>query len=307
MNDIQNQLATKEAVKSKFIGNNKTVKCRRKPHYPSSAEREYKRIINAYMKLLHNSLKEHLPDVIEAYKRQSRNDSRFDNVNDLDGDIQRTFMDISKELEQKIHNFGIQKFVEKVGMTTKKSSIREWKKSVHDTLGIDLLDDYYSGDFYAEQLRRWVDDNVLKISSIHNETMDDMRETILEGYMKGKTARDIQRDIQGRYNVNKHKAQMLARDQVSTLNSQISQYQQKDAGCTHYRWSTSKDGRVRDCHAELDGEIISWDNPPEMWYETKSSGIVYTGRYCHPGEDYCCRCVAIPVFDIDTISVPFKR
>lgn len=303
MNNLQNQLATKEAVKSKFKGN-KTAKCRRVPKYPSSAEREFTRVMNAYMKMLHESLKEHLPEVIEAYKKQPRGDSRFDNVSDLDGDIKRVFMAIRLELEQKLKNFGIEKFVEKVGETTKNASLREWKRAVRDTLGVNLLDDYYNGDFYAEQLRRWVDENVTKIQSIHNSTLDDMNNIILEGYVKGKSTRNIQKDIQDRYNVNRGKARMLARDQVSSLNAQITQKQQKDAGCDRYRWSTSKDSRVRDCHAELDGKIISWDDPPEMWYETKSMGIVYTGRYCHPGEDYCCRCVAIPVFDIDTLNIP---
>ncbi len=306
MNNLQNQLATKEAVKRKFKGN-KTARCRRVPKYPASAEREFTRVMNSYMKLLNESFKKHLPEVIKSYKKQLRGDSRFDNANDLDNDIKREFMDISLELEQKIKDFGIRDYIEKVGETTKNSSLREWKRAIKDTLGVDLLDDYYNGDFYAEQIRRWVDENVVKIQSIHSSTLDDMHDIILKGYLEGKTTSRIQKDIQERYRVNRNKARMLARDQVSTLNAQITQLQQKDAGCDRYRWSTSKDGRVRDCHAELDGKIISWDDPPEMWYETKSMGIVYTGRFCHPGEDYCCRCVAIPVFDIDTLSIPFKR
>ena len=82
--------------------------------------------------------------------------------------------------------------------------------------------------------------------------------------------------------------------------------QQEDAGCTKYRWSSSKDSRVRDCHRALDGKIFRWDDPPEMWYETKADRV-YTGRHCHPGEDYCCRCVAIPVFDLDTVDVPMQK
>ncbi len=306
LNNLQNQLATKEAVKSKFRGNN-TVKCRRTPKYPSSAEREFFRVVDAFMKMLNETLKEHLPAVMASYKKQRRGDSRFDDANGLDKDIRREFMEISKELEQKIQNFGVQEFIERVGKVTQRSSLREWKRVIHDTLGVDLLDDYYNGDFYSEQLRKWVDENVLKIKSIPGTMLNEMRETILEGYLQGEPIRDIQKEIQQRYNVNKHQARSLARDQIGTLNSQITRLQQKDAGCNRYRWSTSKDSRVRDCHRELDNKIISWDEPPEMWYETKSRGRVYTGRHCHPGEDYCCRCVAIPVFDIETLNIPFKR
>ena len=51
-----------------------------------------------------------------------------------------------------------------------------------------------------------------------------------------------------------------------------------------YEWRTRGDGRVRSSHRENDGQVFSWDNPPP------------TG---HPGEDYGCRCRAIPVSDDD--------
>ena len=31
---------------------------------------------------------------------------------------------------------------------------------------------------------------------------------------------------------------------------------------------------------------------------------VGNGRKCHPGQDYQCRCCAIPVFDIDNLDLP---
>ncbi|NOD90393.1 minor capsid protein [Ruegeria sp. HKCCD4315] len=50
---------------------------------------------------------------------------------------------------------------------------------------------------------------------------------------------------------------------------------------THYIWRTRRDGKVRSAHAEREGQIFSWDNPPEGG---------------HPGEDYGCRCTAEPYF-----------
>ena len=189
---------------------------------------------------------------------------------------------------------------------TKTTSLREWKRAVKETLGIDLMDDYYKGDFYEQALRMWVDSNVEKIKTIPTESLGSMRQIILDGYKQGRTIRDISKDIQEEYNVSKHRAQMFARDQVATLNAQITKMQQQDAGCKRYRWSTSHDARVRDCHRALDGKVFNWNDPPEMWYETKKSGRVYTGRRCNPGEDFLCRCIAIPEFDLDTINVPMK-
>jgi hypothetical protein len=48
---------------------------------------------------------------------------------------------------------------------------------------------------------------------------------------------------------------------------------------THYVWRTRRDGRVRPSHAQNDGKVFAWDNPPP------------TG---HPGEAPGCRCTAEP-------------
>lgn len=305
LNNIQLQEANKKAAKSKFHGH-LTLKCRTVPRYPDTAEREFKRITNAYIKMLNAELKERLQPVMNEYKRERRGDSRFDGLRDLERAVIEMFHDVAASLEQTFAKYGLREKIEAIAKMTKNNSLREWKRAVHDTLGIDLLSDYYSASFYEEYLRRWIDQNVIKIKSIPNMTLDNMRQIIMDGYLQGRSIRDIQKDIQEEYNVTKHQAQMLARDQVATLNSQIAQAQQRDAGVTKYRWSTSHDSRVRDCHADLDGKVFSWDDPPEMWYETKSKGIVYTGRHCHPGEDYCCRCVAIPVFEFDKLSVPMS-
>lgn len=306
MDNKVHQEAVKKAVQGKFRGH-QPLKSKVTPRYPDSAEREFRRITNGYMRLLNQTLKEHLPTIMAAYKKERHGDSRFDDTRDLDNEVRQELQKVAEELEQKLAAYGLNDLVQKIARLTKSSSLREWKRVCKETLGIDLLDDYYKGDFYEEALRRWVDENVLKIKSIPNETLGSMREIILTGFKKGQTMTDISKAIQEEYNVSKHKAQMLARDQVATLNSQISKLQQQDAGCTKYRWSTSKDSRVRDCHRALDGKTFSWDDPPEMWYKTKKSGIVYTGRRCHPGEDYCCRCVPIPVFDLDTVNVPMQK
>lgn len=53
----------------------------------------------------------------------------------------------------------------------------------------------------------------------------------------------------------------------------------------YYVWYTREDDKVRGSHAQRQGQVFNWDNPPEGG---------------HPGEDYGCRCLAvkyIPPFD----------
>ena len=59
----------------------------------------------------------------------------------------------------------------------------------------------------------------------------------------------------------------------------------KSVGVQKYRWSTAGDNRVRPEHKALNGKIFDWDNPP-----------LSTGGK-HPGEDFGCRCIAIPIVE----------
>jgi SPP1 gp7 family putative phage head morphogenesis protein len=52
-----------------------------------------------------------------------------------------------------------------------------------------------------------------------------------------------------------------------------------------YVWWTRSDARVHPKHRALHGHVFSWSDPP-------ASG--------HPGEDYNCRCEAIPYIDGET-------
>jgi uncharacterized protein with gpF-like domain len=56
----------------------------------------------------------------------------------------------------------------------------------------------------------------------------------------------------------------------------------------------------------LIGKTFKWDEPPEIWhYKYRNAapiGKVYEGRNCYPGEDYQCRCVALPFFSKASVS-----
>ena len=229
----------------------------------------------------------------------------YGQITDYEARIRQMLQEVSAALEKRIAQFGLDSKIQQIAKMTQNTSVREWKRAVKDTLGIDILDDYYLGELYEQAIQRWIAENVAYIKSLPTETLGNMRQIILDGYLNGRPIRDIQKDIQSEYGTSKRHAQLLARDQLATLNAQITKMQQTDAGCKKYRWSTSHDSRVRPCHAALNGKTFDWNDPPEMWYGTKA-GRVYTGRKCHPGEAYCCRCVAIPVFDYDGVNIPMK-
>lgn len=297
MNDIAHKQATREAVSAKFRGG-KRLLCKTQPIYPQGAEREFQRLTDAYMRILNETLKKHLPEIREAAKREREANSRRDDSSDLMAVIQRAFTAMGVELEQKTSDFNLRRRIELMANMTRKLTIREWKKAVHATLGLDLADDYYLGEFYREAMGIWVDKNVSLIKTIPGDSLRQMKDIVQEGFRTGKTTTAIVKEIQHTYGVDKRRARLIARDQIAKLNSDLTKTQQTDAGVNQYTWSTSGDSRVRDGHRRLNGKKFSWDDPPVV--DAK------TGRRAHPGEDYQCRCVALPVFDIEDLDLPFS-
>ena len=88
----------------------------------------------------------------------------------------------------------------------------------------------------------------------------------------------------------KGRATLIARDQTLKLNGKINETQQRMVGVSQYIWSGINDGRERPGHIALNGTTQSWDSPPDTG----------DGELNHPGEDYQCRCVAIPIFAEDS-------
>lgn len=60
----------------------------------------------------------------------------------------------------------------------------------------------------------------------------------------------------------------------------INELRQRELGVERYTWRAQNDERVRDTHADRNGQDFGWDDPP-------------VGG--HPGQDYNCRCLAVPI------------
>lgn len=129
----------------------------------------------------------------------------------------------------------------------------------------------------------FVEGNVGLIQSVTTMQAEQIGQIVQDNLVAGKTATDTAREIAERTGVAESRARMLARDQTAKLNAQLTAARMGRAGISRYEWSTSRDERVRDSHAEKEGNIYEFADPPAD-----------TGN---PGEDYNCRCVSIPVLD----------
>ena len=271
-----------------------------KTMYPYSAEREYARMMRAETKVMKQILMEYIPRILDEYERTMGANYRYDDIYDFNDSVTKIFQAMYNRMVKSLSLRKMLKDLKKIANLTGSRNIREWKKIVRDNLGIDLAEDVFKGDIYQKLLKEWTKQNVELIKTVPKDTLGQLEAVVLEGYKNGLTSKKLRDLILESYNVSVSRAEFWARDQVAKLNADITEEQHRAAGVTKYRWSTSKDQRVRDCHRFLEGKIFSYDNPPEQWYVTKSRGIVHTGMHANPGKFYNCRCVAYPVFEKDS-------
>ena len=297
MNNSIHQAAIQKDAKDRFKGHQK-LPSKAKPIYPQGIEREFQRVTNGYILLVNRVMKKHLPEIRKAAAAEREKNRRQDDLSDLMKVVDKAFRSMGEELDRETAKYGLREKLEGLANLTRKLSIQEWKREVKETLGLDILDDYYLGEFYRQHLQEWIEENVGLIKSIPQDTLSEMQNIVSQGFRTGKTVTSIVKDIQTTYGSKKSSARLIARDQLGKLNSQLTRQQQVDAGVNEYIWSTSGDSRVRDSHQALNGKKFRWDDPPVVTEPGKPV------RRCHPGEDYQCRCVALPVFDISTIDIP---
>jgi len=178
---------------------------------------------------------------------------------------------------------------------------RQYRKTVRNVFGVDI---FPSEPFLVPTLNSFSKENVSLITKMEADYLAEISEVTQRGFRQGATSKQIAQQIVGDGKLfkelqlgapgvpvkgrdivtkTKNRAKLIARDQVSKLNGQLTGLRQKNIGIEKYPWRTSQDERVRPSHIANNGKVFSWDSPPPA-----------TG---HPGEDVQCRCHAEPIFD----------
>lgn len=175
----------------------------------------------------------------------------------------------------------------------------EVSTNLKNQTGIDLAGYLRNSPNITEKVNAMTSANVQLIKSIRSQYLDKVQNAVMQAMVKGTLNKDLATQIKALGQTTEKRAMFIARDQSSKLNAALTQARHEDIGIKKYMWSTSLDERVRDSHADKEGLIFEYTNPPAD-----------TG---HPGHDFNCRCVAIPVFDEvqakaqETLSEPVKE
>lgn len=150
--------------------------------------------------------------------------------------------------------------------------------------------------FTPDQMQRvakeYTQNMQLYIQEFTEKEITDLRQKVMINLGNGFRYEGMVKDIQDSYGVSERKAKFLARQETSLLTTKIKQVRYQDAGVNKYKWrcvTGTPQHPVRPMHKELDGTNHTWDNPPT---------VDKNGSRKHPGQDYGCRCVAIPIVEL---------
>lgn len=185
-----------------------------------------------------------------------------------------------------IDDLDVPKIIEDSGIEIAYSkTVRSMSTDIDKSIGINVTLTKEQQEIIAQE---WTNNLDLYINNFMDENIAELRGAILGNTLRGSRAENLVDIISSRFDVTKSKAKFLARQETSLLMSKMRETRYKDAGLNKYKWLTSNDVRVRDRHKELNKKTYFWSDPPI---------VDEKGNRAHPGEDFNCRCVAVPIIE----------
>ena len=168
---------------------------------------------------------------------------------------------------------------------------RRFSRSVK-TIGVTGIDIFGDSPKLQDILSASIADNTRLITTIPSQYLDQVQSIVMSNMRSGLRPSAIVKQLSEQFGISQRRAALIARDQTSKANGELSKQRQEDTGFKFFKWQTSDDVRVRDTHEKLENQdigfgkgVYKWDNPPK---NDKGVQII-------PGSEINCRCVAIPV------------
>lgn len=164
-----------------------------------------------------------------------------------------------------------------VGKKTKAFAVRAADNVIRGVVAIPKSEVVSNVD-----LRRFVKENVALIKSIPTYMHRAVEQEMIEAWSIGRDPSVMSARIEESFGVAGRRADLIAADQLGSLNGKVQASRCVDLGFKFFRWSTSRDERVRPEHEDREGVVYEYSDPPD-------------GEL--PGTPIRCRCVAIPIPD----------
>lgn len=179
------------------------------------------------------------------------------------------------------------------------ASITPWAKSIASIMLKDVdkanakyflslasqMSDKLKSDQIGRVAKSLHDDQVTLITSLPLEAGQRAQQLARDAMSGGKRMDVVAEEIARSGEVTKSRANLIARTEIHKAYATFTQSRAQYVGANQYVWRTAGDEIVRESHAEMEGVVCSFEDPP-----TLSDGD--TGN---AGEFPNCRCYAEPI------------
>ena len=271
------------------------LKVKKRPKYPKNFERDYYRVLRAVVRRLKSATNSNMPML--AYSLRQDDDSTV-----TDAFVQAILAELLKSMTVEEAISELELILAGVSSVVDANVISAFAEavSVDVVLNDSALLDTVKAEWKAQQSRL--------VDSIVNTYIEKLQIIVSNAVQRGTAMSEVKEEIKVLLNTTDKRAKFIARNEVGNLNGIITMRRQVDCGIGVYQWSSSHDERVRPSHAEMDGKYFYWNSDKVG----EINGIkVYPAPKYHPCMDYNCRCVALPVIDLEqwnmTTAVPMGR
>lgn len=247
-----------------------------------------------------------------ALKRSENNEQK------LRKELAKYFNKIEKEVQKLLKEYGNTEYLLQGQLSIILSPIKASHGEYYDIIAKHILREYdlgtREGDRLAylnnpllttavmNEIRRnnlfgtlqYTEDRLLNRSFIASENTlnrvdESINEIITDGYKSGKGIDYVSQEVQTRFEqLQSWEATRIARTEIHNAHNEGIMKSYETLGVEYTQWVAANDDRVRDTHAEIDGEIIPFGG-------TYSNGLAYPGDTSGDIEEWInCRCSNAP-------------
>jgi SPP1 gp7 family putative phage head morphogenesis protein len=239
--------------------------------HPRQIERQYLKELNLYFDEFFASVNENLISRLDSLLATARMELEPQRFDDFPDELETILGGILVEFGRRLTDDEIESLAKRIGGQTSRWNLAQNDKVFRQVLSVDVFrhEPYLEG--ILESFSR---ENAQLITSLPQRHINEVRSVVMRGVRQGLPAQAVRELIEQKTGKTEANLNLIARDQVSKLNGQLTKVRQTSLGVKKYIWRTSLDERVRPTHRIKEGRTYSWNDPPSD-----------TG---HPGEDYQC-------------------
>jgi len=241
-------------------------------HSSVGNEVAYLKELRQLLRLLAQAVRENVIPMVEREIEQAKLQRRLQQ--DMDDDVFRRLGEFARTLA----DMATQTVGRILGLEARRHS-RSFMATAKRVLGVDLSAVVRSEDL-EELLRNAATRNAGLIRSLGEGAVQRVQQTVTTALLNGTPVSELRKQIAADFGVSDKRAVLIARDQMSKLNSDLNRFRHHQAGIEKYTWRTSADERVRARHRALNGKVYAYGEP------TGAEGGL------PPGQPVQCRCIA---------------